>query len=204
MAVASSYIEATRARGFALETIYLDLLAPTARRLGDFWLADLSDFTEVTVGLWRLQQILHQLSSAFTHDEECTLHGRRVLLIPVPGEQHTLGLFMVGEFFRRAGWDVWGEPPGARKGVMGILRTEWFDVVGLSAGCEACLESMASVISDIRQASRNKAIAVMVGGPLFIAHPEYVEVVGADATGADAKEAISQAERIAALRERPS
>ena len=32
--------------------------------------------------------------------------GRRILLTAVPGEQHSFGLYMVAEFFRRAGWDV--------------------------------------------------------------------------------------------------
>ena len=52
-------------RGASVETLYLDLLAPTARHLGDLWDADVCDFTEVTVGLGRLQQVLHELSPAF-------------------------------------------------------------------------------------------------------------------------------------------
>ena len=31
------------------------------------------------------------------------------MLVPLPGSQHTLGLFIVSEFFRRGGWKVWGE-----------------------------------------------------------------------------------------------
>jgi hypothetical protein len=91
---AASYIAALRAQGTPLEAVYLDLLTPTARRLGDMWVEDLCDFTQVTVGLCCLQQLLHELSADF-HSEsakEYQAQGRRALLLPVPGEQHTFGL----------------------------------------------------------------------------------------------------------------
>ena len=34
----------------------------------------------------------------------------------------------------------------------------------------------------------------MVGGPLMLAHPEYVATVGADFMAVDAQEAVAQAE----------
>src|SRR5262249_26969080 len=36
-AIACSYVASLRERGVPVESIYLDLLAPTARRLGDLW-----------------------------------------------------------------------------------------------------------------------------------------------------------------------
>ena len=40
--------------------------------------------------------------------------GRRALLVSVPGEQHSFGVTMVAEFFRRAGWDAWTGAPRTR------------------------------------------------------------------------------------------
>ena len=112
VAAAHAFVGALRQRGTPVESLYLDLLAPAARHLGDLWCADACDFATVTMGLGRLQQLLHELSPAFGGELEHREHGRRALLVPVPGEQHTFGLLMVVEFFRRAGWDVWSGSQG--------------------------------------------------------------------------------------------
>jgi len=55
-------IEQLRADGATPEGLLLDLFAPAARRLGCLWEEDLCDFTEVTVGLWRLELASRELS----------------------------------------------------------------------------------------------------------------------------------------------
>jgi MerR family transcriptional regulator, light-induced transcriptional regulator len=197
--VASSYVEAARARGASAEALYLELLAPAARHLGELWTADLCDFTEVTVGLCRLHQVLRELSPVFQNEGEHQPRGRRALLVPVPGEQHTFGLVMVAEFFRRAGWDVWCGPLASRGELVGIVRREWFAVVGFSACCDTRLEALASGIHAVRRASRNPAIGVLVGGPVFVEHPDLAPLIGADATAVDGRQATCQAENLLAL-----
>jgi MerR family transcriptional regulator, light-induced transcriptional regulator len=196
---ASAYVEALRARGTPVEALYLGLLAPTARRLGELWKADLCGFTEVTVGLCRLQQVLRELSPAFQDEgEPRQVEGRRALLAPVPGEQHTFGLSMVLEFFRRAGWDVWGGSSATAGDLVRAVRGEWFAVVGLSLSSVRRLDATAAHIRAIRRASRNRAVGVLVGGPVFVA-PGLVALVGADATAVDGRQATLQAENLLAL-----
>jgi methanogenic corrinoid protein MtbC1 len=198
--LARDFVTRMQARGTPVETLYLDLLAPTARHLGELWEADACDFTEVTVGLGRLQQMLHQLSASFRADTEPHQHGRRVLLVPVPGEQHSFGLQMVAEFFGRAGWDVWNEPRvSSGADLIQLVRREWFAVIGLSLASETRVDALASGIRALRRASRNRAIGVLVGGPLFVAHPELVARVGADATAIDGGQAPIQAQNVLAL-----
>lgn len=196
---ASAYVEALRARGTSVETLYLDLLAPAARQLGELWTADILSFTEVTLGLCRLHQVLHELSPAFRSEAAQPEHGRRALLAPVPGEQHSFGLIMVAEFFRRAGWDVWSGPPASSADLARVVRSKWFAVVGLSVSCDGRLDALASAIRVIRRASRNRAIGVLVGGPVFVEHPELVTLVGADATATDGRQAALQARNLLAL-----
>lgn len=198
-AMASSHVEAMRVRGASIETLYLDLLAPTARHLGDLWEADLCDFTQVTIGLCRLQQVLRELSHAFHSEMAQPVLGRRVLLIPVPGEQHSFGLFMVAEFFRRAGWDVCGTEVDTRQDLVRTMRDQSFAVVGFSASCGTRLDLLAASIRAARRASRNRGVGVMVGGPLFTGHPELVAHVGADATARDARQAPLQAQNLLSL-----
>ena len=193
--VAHACIEAMRISGISIETIYTDLLAPVARYLGVLWEEDLCDFTEVTVGLGRLQQVLRELSPAFGQSNTST-SGSRVLLLPAPGEQHTFGLVMVTEFFRRAGWDVGGGAWEAGADPVLMVRREWFDVVGFSLGNVTQLDDLADCIKRVRAAALNTSICVIVGGPLFQTHPEYVAYVNADAASTDGAQAPELATRL--------
>jgi methanogenic corrinoid protein MtbC1 len=196
---ASAEVARMRARGVSLESIFLDLLSPAARRLGEMWLDDTCDFTEVTIGLWRLHQVVRELSPAFGNEVDYEGHGRRALLVAVPGEQHTFGLCMVAEFFRRSGWDVSSGPIATTDELLALLRSDWFAVVGLSVSCETRLEGLAATIHAMRRASRNGSIGIMVGGQIFVEHPELVALVGADATAVDGRQATLQAESLVAL-----
>lgn len=193
-ALSAAYVEAIRARGVALEVVYTELLAPAARRLGELWEADLCDFTQVTIGLWRLQQVMYDLSPLFQRDAQRSDVRRKAMLVPCPGSQHTLGVFMVAEFFRKAGWDVWGEPRVTASGLVHEVRTTWFDVVGFSIGAEYQLPDLASTIAAVRRASCNPSLGIMVGGPLLVTHPELFPGVGADITASDAASAVALAE----------
>lgn len=192
---ALDYVRGLYAQGVRREALFLDLLAPTAKYLGQLWEQDFCDFTEVTVGLCRLHQVVREMSPGF---ERSTEDGqvRRALLAPVPGEQHTFGLLMVTEFFRRDGWDVWGGPSARDQDVLQIVGAEWFSVVGFSVSCDDRLEELTRWIEAIRSASRNPGIGVLVGGRVFVDRPELVGQVGADATALDGREAPHRAVRL--------
>lgn len=192
-AVAASYVAALRAQGTPLENVFLGLLAPAARYLGKLWEDDLCDFTDVTLALSRMQQILRDLSPIFESEGDPVLScQRRMLLIPMPGEQHSFGLFMVEEFFRRAGWDVRSDTSASQEELLKIVQGESFDVIGFSVSCDVLRDQLASLIEAIRNVSRNRSISVMVGGRFFIEHPECVAHVGADATAVDGQQAIQR------------
>jgi len=192
--VAFATIQKLRARDVSVEKIYLDLLAPTARYLGELWEEDLCNFTDVTVGLGRLQRVLRELSPALGRSVEHPVQGRRVLLLPSPGEQHTFGLVMVAEFFRRAGWDVTGGAWAAGADAASLVSLEWFDLIGFSLGAEVHLRALADSIAAVRHATCNRDLAILVGGPLFGVHPEFVGQVGADGMTIDGREAPALAE----------
>jgi len=194
--VGSAYVETVRQRGVSLETICLDLLAPAARELGLLWEQDECDFMQVTVGLCRLHQVLRDLSPAFGIEEFDNEADRRILLSPYPGDQHTFGITVVAQFLRCAGWDVWHEFPSNTAELLELTRQNWFAAIGLSVGSAARLDDVAATIRAVRQASRNRAIGVLVGGPILVDKPELAASIGADATAADGRQAVQQAERI--------
>lgn len=189
-------IDAKRRGGMSVEALYLDLFAPAARTLGDMWLDDLCDFSTVTVALGRLQRLLRELSPSFGTEIEYPANGRRAMFAQPPEEQHSFGLSMVAEFFRREGWDVVGVVGGASDDPAARVRKEWADVVGFSIGSEIRLEWLRQRIAEVRAASRNPEVIIMVGGPIFIINPGWVADVGADSTAMDARDAPRAAARL--------
>jgi methanogenic corrinoid protein MtbC1 len=202
--IAAAYVRTQRLNERSLEDLCADLLAPTARRLGEMWEQDLCHFADVTLALWRLQQVLREFSEALPTRTPRLEHALSALLVPAPGEQHTFGLSIVMEFFVRAGWDVCGGPPTFVGELRDLVRTSWFDVVGFSVSSDKGLEPLASCIREVRAVSRNPGVCILVGGAVFSHHPQLVAKVGADLMVVDGQQAPLQAERLLAslVRER--
>lgn len=185
--------------GAALDQIYLDLVSPSAALLGQMWHDDTASIAEVTVGLACLQRLVHAFGPAFHQDDLPPDPRRRILLAPLPGEQHSFALVLVAEFLRRAGWDADNGRVLSCAALCDVLRREWFALAGLSVSCTTRLDTIAATIHALRQASRNRALGIMVGGPLFTLHPEFVAQVGADAMAVDARHAVVQADSLVGL-----
>lgn len=196
---------ALRDRGVPTEAIFLELLSPVARHLGEMWERDLCTFTEVTVGLGRLQKVLRENSSAgsqFGHGGRGE-QSQRILLMPCPGEQHTFGLSLVAELFHRAGWDV-VTCFLATDAAATMVQKDWYDVVGFSLGSEAGVPRLRAAMELVRKVSQNPRLPIIAGGPIFLLHPEYGEQIQADAIITNGAHAPSQADKlVAASRLRP-
>jgi len=188
-----SIVGALIERGVSVEVIYLELLGPAARRLGDYWDEDRVSFADVTIGLGRLQHVVRELSLNRTHEVPASA-GKSALFAPAPGEQHTFGLLIIEEFFRRSGWRTWAELSGSLQEVTSAVQTHHFDIFGMTAGSEEKLDLIAPMIMSVRRASRNRDITVLVGGRLFLGRPELVTAVGADAMATDASQAVTVAD----------
>jgi MerR family transcriptional regulator, light-induced transcriptional regulator len=191
-------VEATHRRGFTVESIFLDLFSPAARHLGELWVADRCDFSSVTICLGRLQRLLREWSPSFGTEVEHPANGRRILLAQHSDEQHSFGLSMVAEFFRRAGWEVLGGVGGAVPDPSAQVSREWFDAVGFSIGSETRIDWLKERIAQVRKVTRNRSVVVLVGGPLFVLQPAWAQSVGADASGHDGGQAPKLAEDLLA------
>ncbi|MGC4394601.1 cobalamin B12-binding domain-containing protein [Hydrogenophaga sp. T2] len=194
-APAFEHIEVQRRRGLSIESLYLDLVTPAARLLGEWWEVDECSFTDVTLGAGRLQHLLRDHSLSRDLALQPVGDGRRVLLAPAPREQHSLGLLMVAEFFRHAGWDVHGGPTEAGSDPVRSVGRHWYDLVGFSLAAEVHAEALQRTIAQVRSASRNPRIGILVGGAAFHARPTLHGALGADLALADAAQAPALALR---------
>ena len=189
-------LDSLRQRGFSVQALCLDLLAPTACRLGELWNDDRCDFASVTIAVSQLQRLMRLLGTAWMPGLHDPGAGLRVLLLQSPQEQHSFGLAMAAEFFRCAGWGVSGGLAEHGISVSARARAQHIDVAGFSVGTEAQLEWLRGQIVAVRQASLNRKVVVMVGGPLFALRPDWAHDMGADLCVADARDAPALAERL--------
>jgi methanogenic corrinoid protein MtbC1 len=197
-----AHVESIIARGVSFDTVLVDLLAPTARLLGEFWEDERCDFVDVTMGLWRLQEVVHEISGRMPAERPLAAGARRALFAPLPGDQHSFGTVVIDDLFRRDGWLTDRLSEAETHDLLRRVEDDWFDIIGLTVSCDCHIATLPSMIAALRNVSRNPQICVMVGGRVFSANPDLVAHVGADGTARDAKFAPKIAGELVRERER--
>ena len=102
--LAEQMIEDLMEAGLSVAEVCLHHLAPAARCLGEWWEVDRLPFTEVTMATARIQAILRRMPIGRGAPRLRAVKG--AVFCAVPGEEHTLGVMMAADLFRRDGWDV--------------------------------------------------------------------------------------------------
>ncbi len=195
-AVLLDFVDARLEGGSTVEQLYIELLAPAARKLGVMWEEDHCDFVDVTMGLWRIQEVLRDLARR-APTGRCGGFGQRVALFsPIPGDQHSLGPTMISECFQRSGWHAESLIEPSSSELLGKLAGRHFDLVGLTVSTDCPRANLSSLISSIRSVSSNPGICVMVGGHLIEEESDLVTSCGADGTAPDAVAALEVADRL--------
>lgn len=189
------FVDNLVAAGQSVHSLHQDLFTPTASRLGDYWDQDRISFTDVTIAVGRLQHLVRTLSSYQdqTVDDETT---RAAYFIPSCSEQHTFGLFILEDIFQRAGWRTWIETSATDAQTVAAVRSQWFDILGISASRDSQVDEVATTILKARRASRNPDLFILVGGRLFIEQPDIVSAVGADALASSGDHALLVADEM--------
>lgn len=187
-------IEALHERGHPARVLMEQLIAPAARLLGDWWLADDIDFVDVTMGVWRCQMLVQALSARTPGIAVPAAMQRHALILPAPGEQHVLGAMIVEDAFRCAGWGTHGGPALDQDQLIALVAATAFDVVGLSVGSQRVLAGVPRTIAAVRRAA-GRAIVVLLGGPAIGDNGAVARWAGADAAARDAAHAVALAER---------
>jgi len=191
------------AQGVSLESIFLFLLAPAAKCLGDSWINDKLSFVDVHLGLCRLHQLICECETIGYRSENLLLAGESILLTCAPGENHTFGVTMVADFFRRYGWQVSNLCGLDTDFLIARLASTHYTAVGFSLHNEYNYAALATLIRQVKDESSNKDLFVMVGGDYFIRNPGEVEAIGAEVFATDGRQAVLKATEASKKRVRP-
>lgn len=192
---AADHVSLLRSQGATLSSIYTDLLSPSAQRLGVLWETDELTFSDVTIGICHMHQVLLEFSRCFDAPG-AALNGKTCLIAPVPGEQHTFGLYIIIEFLRQAGWNCWTAVPTTHGDLRRLVQSRHFDLVGLSLSAERHVDDAKRAFADIRRYSDNPDCAILAGGRILSEQPDLAAQLGADATAASGEEAVRLAHQL--------
>ncbi len=155
--------EAACRRGLTVESLLMDLIAPAARRLGEEWVSDRRSFAEVTAGAGTLHHLVNVFAARFSAPP---FDRGQVLLTAPEQEQHTLGLKILAELLRRAGWLVDLRASFASKALLEYVACENLDAVGFSVSNDRLLDRLEHLVGAVRRVARNPKMLVFVGGPI--------------------------------------
>ena len=188
-----NHLDVLRDKGLGTQTVFLDVITPAARYLGDLWEQDKMDFTLVAQGLLRMHHAMRHLGYETQDGPQTAGDVRRIMLASAPGSQHILGLAMVSEFFRADHWQVVVEISTSEQALLHTVAREWFDVIGLSVGLVEQLPNIPALIARLKTASRNPNAFVLLGGPALLQTQMDDVALAADAISVNAAEAVKLA-----------
>lgn len=191
-------VEEIMRRGVSIEEIFVDLLAPVARLVGREWDEDRLDFVEVSMALWRLQEVLRQLAANATRDEESGA-SFSALFSAMPGDQHSFGATMVHECFAIAGWNADLLIDASQQTLIETVAQQRYDLLGLTLSCDCHNDRLVSLIRAVRSVTKNPHLCIMIGGRLAHEQPHLVALAGADGTAPTASAAVKIAERLVGM-----
>lgn len=145
-------------------------LPEIARRLGKAWEDDALSFAEVTMGTARLQAILRQIGAGWSADSGVVESGQSaVLLIVPPGQQHTLGAFVLLGQLRRKGVSVCLRVSPSDADLRALLSTRRFHAAMISLALPEKLEDARSMMRSLHAMTGNQLPIALGGAALSIA-----------------------------------
>ena len=173
-ATAWSWLE----RFASADRLYEALFVPAAIRLGEWWESDEVCFATVTLGMATLQRLLWSVRPTVQAHERQGVQTR-LLLAPVPGQQHTFGLNLLCEQLRARGGRPMLLACPSRQELLTAVKFGGFEAVGLSVGCDEHLHGLPALAQAVREAAP-RPLRVLLGGPLAVKLVALAERYGVD------------------------
>ena len=185
---ALAIVDAARAAGLDLATLYLDVFQPSLREIGRLW-----QDNEISVAEEHLATAITQIAMARLYDGFCSSappNGRTLLAACAASERHEVGLRMVCDLLELEGWDA--RYLGAavpEDSLVGMVLSHQPDALALSASTAPQLPLLRAMIRAVRVACGAATPFIIVGGRPFLEDETLAQRLGADAMGRDATEA---------------
>lgn len=184
---ANRLILSFRRKGADIDVIYLGYVAGAARKLGEMWDEDEATFVEVTLATGRLYRIIrgmrHIVGPAILGGRDT----RPAMLALVPDEDHTLGIEMATDLFRREGLDVDMSVGLSHDALIEQSEGRNYRVIILVANSDQVVDSLARLVVALR--ITQPLAQIVIAGNILSEHDHLLDLVGADSEMTDMKTA---------------
>ena len=174
-----------------------------ARRLGEAWCSDRTDFAKVTIGSARLQGLLRRFHKDWDVPRDTKFRVRPAYLVGVPdGVQHTLGACVLAGQLRHRGFSVHLDLELTCESLADKLRNQQFSGVLMSASTSQSLEPLMKLVECTKTGSRDTP--VIIGGSILELMTDITSVTGADLATCDLQTALNYCEHHSVARDNSS
>lgn len=159
-----------------------------ARRLGLDWAEDRSGWAEVSIGMARLQALVHKIGLDW--DGSTGPDCGTVLVVLPEGEQHSFGVQVLSSQLRRQGVSVHIQIATQPADLRRLVQDRTYDCALVSVGCEAKLELCRKIVKSLKDGSKGR-LWVAVGGAVLERVDGVELLTGADIATNDPAKALA-------------
>ncbi len=188
-------ITVLKTHGAPIDYIVLDLIPAIARKLGKQWEDDSLSFADVSIGVNRLERVIHKLDYLFQANQLDRQQNKAIFITGFPGSQHSLGTLIFANFLIYSGWQVHRPNQVNIDSIVYGVSSKDLQAIAISVSTSEQLEELPSLIDLLRQKSKNPNIAVLIGGPLYNKLPEAFDHIQAEVKAFSPEESVQKLEQ---------
>jgi len=192
---AAMEVERAQKRGWSVLRLYLEMLMPALRTVGDLWEEGRINVAQEHRAVQITLEILGRIRSGFSPSASA---GKRILVTTPPGETHWVGARMAADVFELNGLAVdFLGPDTPAQGIVDYVRQRGQDLVALSVTVTGALKGALAVIRALRKA--HPKLPVLLGGLAAGAARSWKKENRPDAIAEDPLQGFTEACRLLRL-----
>ncbi|MEA9602070.1 cobalamin-dependent protein [Polynucleobacter sp. MG-28-Ekke-A2] len=185
-------ITVLKTHGASINYIVLELIPEIAKKLGKQWEEDTLSFTEVSIGVGKLERAIHKLDYLFQATQLEKRQDKSILISLFPDSQHSLGALILSNFFTYSGWQVYRPANNGLNAIIHEIESKHHHVLGISISTYEQLQELPHLIKLLKGKSNNPQILVLIGGPLYNKSPEKFNHIQADVKAFTPEESVQK------------
>ncbi|WP_130806419.1 cobalamin-dependent protein [Senegalia massiliensis] len=178
-------------KNIKLEDIYYQIIEPSLFKIGDMWEKNELTVSEEHYLTEATKRIMSDVYSRYPIIETKNLNA---LFFCTHGERHSIGIRMISDVLEQNGWRIYFLGTDLPiDSILSMIKSKKIDLIAISTTMDYNLNSIKSMIKNIRLNCQNKDIKFLVGGRPFNLDKTLVDFVEADGFAENCKEVVKVA-----------
>lgn len=177
-----------------LEDIYYNIIEKSLVKIGNMW-----EKNKISVGEehYFTEASKRIMSEVYFEYKRANPKDLNALFLSTYGERHSIGIRMISDVLEQDGWCVYFLGTDLPiDSIMNMIKNKDIDLIAISTTMDYNINSIKSMITNIKLSSINKDIKFLVGGQPFNFDNTLCDFVGADGYAKNCKEVINIANKL--------